>query len=216
MIYVRRRISVSVLVAVALGVSAVGAAAPSARSGARPIGPAHLVRLAVLSTRADLVTGGEALVQVFLPPGARAARTRFDVNGRDVTREFALLSSGKFEGLVTGLANGPNVLTARLPDGYGAHLTITNHPIGGPIISGPQLKPWICESGAVDAACNKPTAYSYYYKSTDSSKSGLQPYDPAQPRSDVATTTTQTGTTVPFIVRVETGYEDRDQYQIAA
>jgi len=216
MICVRRRVVVSVLAFVALGVSAVGAAAPSAHSGAIRVGPAHLVRLAVLSTRADLVSGGEALVQVFLPPGARTAQTRLDVNGRDVTREFALLSSGKFEGLVTGLANGSNVLTARLPDGYGAHLTITNHPIAGPILSGPQLKPWGCEAGAVDATCAKPVAYSYYYKSTDSTKSGLQPYDPANPPTDVATTTTQTGTTVPFIVRVETGYEDRDQYQIAA
>src|SRR4030088_1323104 len=101
MIYVWRRISVSVLVVVSLGVSAVGAAAPSARSGALPSRPAHPVRLAVLSTRADLVSGGEALVQVLLPPGARAAQARLDVNGRDVTREFAPVSSGKLEGLVT-------------------------------------------------------------------------------------------------------------------
>src|SRR5258705_6179 len=33
---------------------------------------------------------------------------------------------------------------------------------------------------------------------------------------DVATTTTPEGKTVPYIVRVETGYQDRDQYQIAA
>src|SRR5207247_62766 len=35
------------------------------------------------------------------------------------------------------------------------------------------------------------------------------------PPSDVAQTTTYEGVTVPFIVRVETGYQDRDQYQIA-
>ncbi len=143
----RRRILVSVLAAVAFVVSAAAASAPSARSDAVRISRSHLVRLAVLSTRADLVTGGEALVQVVLPPGASAARTRLDVNGREVTREFAVLGSGKLEGLVTGLASGPNVLTARLPDGHGAHLTITNHPIGGPILSGPQLQPWGCEAG---------------------------------------------------------------------
>ena len=210
-----RRITAAVCAVIALGLIGVGAAARPAHLRALPIGSAHLVRLAVLSTRADLVTGGEALVQVSVPAGA-AAQTRLDVNGRDVTREFARLGGEKLEGLVTGLANGPNVLTARLPDGYGARLTITNHPISGPIISGPQLKPWVCEARAVDAACDKPVAYSYYYKSTDSSKTGLQPYDPANPPTDVASTTTQTGTTVPFIVRVETGYEDRDQYQIAA
>ncbi|HET9102424.1 MAG TPA: DUF6351 family protein [Solirubrobacteraceae bacterium] len=212
----RRRILMSVLAAIALVVSAAAAAAPAARPHAAGIGPAHLVRITVLSTRADLVTGGEALVQVVLPPGARPAQTRLDVNGRDVTREFSVRANGDFEGLVTGLTDGTNLLTARLPDGYGAHLTITNHPISGPIIAGPQLEPWKCEAGAVDAACDKPTTYSYVYKSTDPTKTGFQPYDPANPPTDVATTTTQTGATVPFIVRVETGYEDRDQYQIAA
>ena len=43
----------------------------------------------------------------------------------------------------------------------------------------------------------------------------FQTYDPSNPPADVATTTTQTGVTVPFIVRFETGYQDRDQYQIA-
>ena len=213
----RRRILVTVLAVLAsLVVGGAGTAVSSARSGTGAVSSAHLVRLTVLSTRADLVTGGEALVQVFLPPGAKAAQTKLDLNGRDVTRDFTLLADGQFEGLVTGLVNGANLLTAQLPDGYGAHLTITNHPISGPIISGPQLQPWTCEPGATDAACNKATSYSYVYKSTDNSKTGLQPYDPANPPTDVATTTTQTGTTVPFIVRVETGYEDRDQYQIAA
>ena len=49
-----------------------------------------------------------------------------------------------------------------------------------------------------------------------SNKTGFQPYDPSHPPSDVTQTTTDGGVTVPFIVRVETGYMDRDQYQIAA
>ena len=40
-------------------------------------------------------------------------------------------------------------------------------------------------------------------------------YDPESPPSDVATTTTDQGETVPYIVRIETGYQDRDQYKIA-
>ncbi len=51
--------------------------------------------------------------------------------------------------------------------------------------------------------------------STNPGKSGFQPYNPASPPSDVAQTTTDQGVKVPFIVRVETGYMDRDQYQIA-
>ena len=96
------------------------------------------------------------------------------------------------------------------------HLVITNHPDGGPVFSGPQLHPWKCESGAVNKKCAKPREFTYFYKSTDSSKNGFQPYDRKNPPSDVATTTTDRGVTVPFIVRVETGYQDRDQYQIAA
>src|SRR5439155_21910882 len=78
-----------------------------------------------------------------------------------------------------------------------------------------RLQPWKCETGAVDSKCDKRPKISYFYKSTDSSKNGLQPYDRKSPPSDVATTTTDRGVTVPFIVRVETGYEDRDQYRIA-
>lgn len=181
----------------------------------------------MLSTRADLVSGGEALVQVFLPPGAQAAQTKLDLGGRDVTGEFAMRANGKFEGLVTGLGDGPNVLTARLPDGYGAHLTITNHPIGGPVFSGPQIQPWLCQTGAKDKQCNQDPTFAYFYVSagtgggganTAGSGSGsFQSYDPSHPppTSAIATTTTTDGVTVPFIIRQETGYIDRDQYAIA-
>src|SRR4029077_2922925 len=45
----------------------------------------------------------------------------------------------------------------------------------------------------------------------------FQPYDPKSPppSSQIATTTTTEGVTVPFIIRQETGYIDRDQYAIA-
>ena len=42
----------------------------------------------------------------------------------------------------------------------------------------------------------------------------MKPYDPAKPPSDVATTTTDQGVAIPFVVRQETGYQDRDQYKI--
>src|SRR6185369_14680061 len=48
--------------------------------------------------------------------------------------------------------------------------------------------------------------------------SSYQDYDPKNPppAGTIATTTTQTGVTVPFIVRVEEGFIDRDEYTIAA
>ncbi len=65
----------------------------------------------------------------------------------------------------------------------------------------------------MDKQCNQPAEYSWLYQSTGGE--GLEEYDPENPPSDVATTKTDQGNEVPFIVRVETGYQDRDQYQIA-
>ena len=225
------RLLVRATAAVVLAAAAAGgglfASATSARTHAARIGARHLVQIRVLSTRADLVSGGEALVQVLLPPGAKASSTRLDVNGRNVTREFAMRANGKFEGLVTGLANGPNVLTARLPNGYGARLRIISHPIGGPVFSGPQVQPWLCQTGAIDKQCDQAPTYTYYYvpagqsgggSNTAGSSSGdFQPYDPKNPppSAAIATTTTTDRVTVPFIIRQETGYIDRDQYAIA-
>ena len=182
-------------------------------AGARPRRQPVVIK--VLSSRADLVSGGQALVEVLVPRATAFKRVRVMVGQHDESRQFVPESPGVLEGLVTGLAVGHNLLTARLPNGFGARITLTNRPNGGPLFAGPQVQPWACQSGAVDKQCDEAPTYSYYYKSTDPSKGGLQPYDPQNPPSDVATTTAQTGVTMPFIVRVETGYEDRDQYQIA-
>ncbi len=111
------------------------------------------------------------------------------------------------------MSNGVHTVTAFAPGGSSATLKITNHPIGGPVLAGPQIKPWTCFAGATDDQCNRPVAYTYSYKSTAGGP--LQSYDPANPPPDVATTTTDQGKTVPFIVRLETGTIDRDQYRIA-
>jgi len=171
--------------------------------------------LEVLSSRADLVSGGDALVAIGLPSAVKSSRVRVKLGRKDVTRAFALRPDGRFVGLVEGLELGRNVLAVRLPKARGARLTLTDHPNGGPVFAGPQPQPWTCQKGALDAQCNQPPTYAYYYKSTDSSKTGLQPYDVKSPPSDVATTTTESGAAMPFIVRVETGYQDRDQYRIA-
>ena len=142
--------------------------------------------------------------------GVRKVRV-FD-DSRDVTSAFDVRANGRFEGLVTGLSLGENVLTARAPGAADARITVTNHPNGGPVFSGPQVQPWVCQSTAVDSQCNQPPSYAYRYKST---AGAFGDYDPDSPPSDVASTTTDQGKTVPYIVRIETGYQDRDQYKIA-
>ena len=179
-------------------------------------GAADAIRIEVLSNRADLLSGGDALVEVVGPVGASPAGYQVDVDGRDVTSAFAVRPNGRFIGLVTGLKLGANVLTAKTADGAaGARITLTNHPIGGPVFSGPQVQPWGCADGATDAQCNRPPTFNFFYKSTDPMGSGLDEYDPENPPTDVATTTTDQGNTVPFIVREEVGVIDRDEYRIA-
>jgi hypothetical protein len=211
------------LVAV-LGLSAVVAATMPVLPAAEAAVPT--IQLHVLSGRADLVSGGNALVQVVLPAGAGALRVT--ASGRDVTSAFAVGPGAKLEGLVTGLHLGQNQIQATAHGARGAQLVLTDHPIGGPIFSGPQIQPWACETGSVDKQCNQATIYAYSYLPAGSQAvkagasgvaavSAFQSYDPknSPPSAAIATTTTDTGTTVPFIVRSETGYMDRDQYTVA-
>ncbi len=186
----------------------------------------------VLSNRADLISGGDALVEVVMTEGGFASIRSVRLNGRDVSDRFARRGNGRYMGLLTGLDVGRNEVSVQLaaaPAGGGgsggpggapstggpvAKTTIINHPNGGPVFSGPQLKPWVCQGTAVDAQCNQPPEYTFFYKSTDPTRGGLQPYDPDQPAADVAETTTDEGVTVPFIVRQERGYQARDEYKI--
>jgi uncharacterized tannase-like protein DUF6351 len=166
----------------------------------------------VLSNRADVISAGEALVEVRIPAGVNPSKVRVSDDGRDVTSVFGVRPNGRYMGVIDGLSLGRNVLTARAPGASSATVTVTNHPNGGPVFSGPQVQPWQCQSTAVDSQCNQPATYTYQYKST---AGGFAAYDPNNPPSDVATTTTDQAKTVPYIVRVEQGYQDRDQYRIA-
>ena len=51
-------------------------------------------------------------------------------------------------GLVSGLKAGPNTISVAADDGRngGARLTVVNHPIAGPVFSGPHEQPFICET----------------------------------------------------------------------
>jgi hypothetical protein len=169
----------------------------------------HL-KIQVLSNRADLISGGDALVRI---AGAPAKGLRVHAGRRGVTKAFAKRADGHVEGLVTGLHTGRTVLTARAPGRRAGRAAIVDHRNGGPVFSGPQVQPWQCQAGARDAQCNQPVSYGYAYKSSVTGR--FAAYDPANPPADIATTTTQNGTKVPFVVRTETGYQDRDQYAIS-
>src|SRR5438128_5332079 len=110
-----RRVFSLTLIVTAFGIAA-GAAAAS-----------DVPQIRVLSNRADLVSGGDALVEIVWPGGLPPASVRVDVNGRDVTEAFGVRPNARYVGVVTGLTIGDNIVTARAPDGSGARITITNH-----------------------------------------------------------------------------------------
>ncbi len=192
-------------------------------------GPAPVI--AVLSNRSDLISGGDALVEVQLPGSAAVESLRVSLNGVDISPAFARRPNGRVMGLVEGMRVGENTLAARLGGGAETRHVIRNFPNEGPIFSRPEIKRIRCQDGAVDVFCNQPAQYTFLYRPSEPLQDGLVdllggetpvlrlgvellPYDPANPPDDVAMTTTQDGQTVPFIVRQELGYQDRDQYRI--
>jgi hypothetical protein len=186
------------------------------------------VNIRVLSSRPYLVSGGDALVQVTVSRHVSLGDLRITVNGRDVTSTFhADPDANTLTGLVTGLRNGRNLIeVADRRHRPLAALRVTNYPITGPIVSGPHLQPYICQTNdfqlpdgttlgrPLDANCSAATRVNYIYKSTGSE--AFQPLpDPTTLPPDVAMTTTLDGITVPFVVRVETGTMNRGIYQNA-
>ena len=110
----------------------------------------------VLSNRADLISGGDALVEVVVPPGIIQAiqsggnvKLKASLNSVPLPGDvLSLRPNGRVIGLVTGLKRGQNVLTVQTP-GKTMSIVITNHPISGPVFSGgAQLQPWICATSA--------------------------------------------------------------------
>src|SRR3954447_24690758 len=118
---------------VALGALLVIAVGSAEAKKLPPPPPPPPLAIHVISDRADLISAGDVLVSVALPAGVDPSSVRVTTEGRDVTGEFGLRSNGLFEGLVTGLALGPNVVVATAPNASSDQLTITNHPNGGPV-----------------------------------------------------------------------------------
>ena len=135
----------------------VAAAAPGPSADAS----GHL-KILVLGNRADLISGGDALVEVLLPPGADASRLRVvlatDQGQRNVSGAFARRANGRVLGLLEGLPVGRSLLSADVAGprhGSAAdRITITNHPNGGPVFSGTQVAPWVCSRTSSASSSN--------------------------------------------------------------
>jgi hypothetical protein len=109
-----------------------------------------LLQIRTLSNRADLVSGGDAMVQISFPPGVTSEGLHVTVGGRDVTSEFAVRSDGRVLGVIRGLAEGPNKVAADIGGEHAASLPITNRT-NGPIFSGPRVTPFFCATPMAQA-----------------------------------------------------------------
>ena len=120
---------------------------------------------------------------------------------------------------MSGLAVGTTTITATRPDSSGASIAIKNHPIQGPVFSGPHLQPWDCKTNEAglgqpaDANCNAAPLVDYLYVST--AGGGYVAYDVNSPPANVATITNDRGATVRNIIRRERGAINRGLYAFA-
>jgi hypothetical protein len=205
------RIAMGLLAALSLA----GAARAAETPVAAPAAPkASALSIRTLSSRPDMVSGGDALVEV---RGATKG-VSLKLNGKDASGDLRLdPASHTLRGLVGGLAEGKNTLSATAGAAK-ASLTLTDYPIAGPILSGPHMMPYECrteESGlgkALDADCNAAPRTDYFYRTTDGKFKELA--NPADRPADLATATVD-GASVPYVVRVESGTLNRSIYRIA-
>src|SRR3954466_5822295 len=94
--------------------------------------PFGTLEIKALSNRADMVSGGDVLVEIVVPDGAPDTGLHVALGSDDVTSWFSRGSDGRTLGVVSGLSEGTSTITADVGGKGGAALTITNHKIGGP------------------------------------------------------------------------------------
>ena len=196
----------------ALGLA--GAAAAAETPATAPTAKAPALSIRTLSSRPDMVSGGDALVEV---KGATKG-VSLKLNGQDVSGDLRLdPASHSLRGLIGGLEVGKNTLSATAGAAK-ASLTLTDYPINGPILSGPHIMPYECrteESGLgkpLDADCSAAPRTDYFYRTTGGKFEALA--NPADRPADLAMTTVD-GASVPYVVRVESGTLNRSIYRIA-
>jgi hypothetical protein len=160
--------------------------------------------ITVLSGRADMVTGGDALVAA--PSGAT-----FAVDGEPLEAEE--VRNGEW--LVTGLPEGRSQLVVRTDDGT-TRLRVRNHPLTGPVLSGPHLPLLACSTDRfglgppTDEDCSAPT------KVTEQIRVDGE-FIPYTGLTDVTSPdiVTVDGQELPFVVTTETGVINRSVYFIS-
>ncbi len=180
------------------------------------------IRIEVLSSQPDRVSGDEARIRVTPAPGGEVADLRVDIDGADVTDQLTP-TDGALEGVVAGFVEGTSTVRARAasaPDDAAVQ-RVRAWPRTGPMISGPQVPLLACstvEHGLgepTDANCSAPPTVTWRYVTTDRRVVDLA--DPATVPADAATVQVETADgdhTGPFVLRHERGVVNRSVYDI--
>jgi hypothetical protein len=176
-----------------------------------------------LSARPDMVSGGDVLIEI-TAPSSTGAEVTIAVNGHAAKAELEPgPAANTLIARLQDLQPGSNLIEVGMKGRRPAvRLTVINHPIAGPVMSGPHQTPFICETQAfglgapLDADCSVATRVDYFYRSQQQQDNPFKPYDITGPKpADLATTTTLDGKTVPYIIRRERGTINRAVYLIA-
>jgi len=197
------------------------------------------VELTVVSSAPELVSGGD--VRIALTGYDASDKLSLWLNGENIGLAGLKAYDDRLEGLVGGLNLGENTLEVHHADhGKLAGVTLVNHPITGPMFSGPQQYPFVCSTvlelgkqPLVDSTeppgfpvyddegnkigysrdCSIEPYVEYHYRSTDGRYKRM-PADGSRP-DDVAKTVLTDGREVDFIVRWERGTINRFIYSYA-
>ena len=183
-------------------------------SGPPPIVDA--LRVEVLSSQPDRVTGDDARVRVSPGPDHDITEVRLLLGDDDVTAQLHA-TNGKLEGVVRGFIEGNNTLTARAGTEEAVQ-RVRAWPLTGPVFSGPQLPLYGCTTEVLglgpptDDACSAPRRVTWRYVNAVGAIVDLP--DGGAP-ADLATADID-GRAVPLYVRVERGTLDRSVYELAS
>jgi hypothetical protein len=185
------------------------------------------VEMTTMSTRPNLVTG--EVVRVALRGLQPDDHVNVRANGIDVSSAFVPVAprpgqaAGIEEGVVRGLRVGLNDLAASATGArYGSRtmtLTVFDHPIEGPVITGPHQYPFVCETeqsgmgGPMNVDCEAPAQVHWYTRDQAGGFHLLA--DPYAPYPAGTATTTSRGRSVPFVVRVDSRVINRSVTRIA-
>jgi len=198
--------------------------------------------LAVVSSRADHVTGGSALLALSGFEGQiDPVSMQFRASGQSLAVLRTTSNDNSHQFLVSSIPVGEHTIEAVNSAGQQiASISIESHPISGPIFSGPQQYPFVCSSvlewgvqplvdhqeewgfpvlhqsgdiAGYSKDCSIEPFVEYQYRNTQGEYLAM-PDDGSRP-TDMATTILSDGRQVDFVIRWERGTINRFLYSYA-